>query len=75
MKLTVSNIDWFCPGASENMDTGLPEQVVIDDPILLPHLLEDVNGEAANLAEWLAQEYGCLVNGFTTDIEGVKNHD
>ena len=60
MKLTVSDIDWFTPGAPENMDTGLPEQVIVDDPILLPHLLEDINGEAQNLTEWLTQKYNCL---------------
>lgn len=75
MKLIVSDIGWFCPGMPKNMDAGLPKQVTVDDPILLPHLLEDIDGEATNLTEWLAQEYGCAVTGFTTDIKGVGGHD
>lgn len=68
MKLVISNIDWETDGA----DAGLPSQVVVDDPMLLPHLTEDMNDEAANIAEWLAQEYGYLVNGFTSELEGVE---
>lgn len=68
-KIVVSSIDWFAPGAPDGM---LPEQIVIEDQTLLPVLLEDIDSEAANLAEYLTQKYGCLVNGFVAEVEEVE---
>ena len=46
MKLTISNIDWATDGA----DVDLPSQVIVDDPMLLPHLIEDMDSDSANIA-------------------------
>lgn len=72
MKLIVSNIDWDTSGDDFAAPADLPVTVTIDDPMLLPHLMEDVEGSAENLAEWLTQEYGYCLKGFTTSFEGVK---
>lgn len=71
MKLILSDIVWFAPGAPKNMNTGLPEQLIIDDPILVTHLLENVDKDKTNIREWLATEYGCCVSTFSMNIEGV----
>lgn len=47
------------------------KKIVIDDQTLLSHLMEDVDGMAENLAEWLSSTYGFCVKDFTTDIEEV----
>lgn len=70
MKLIVSNIDWDTSGDDSSEPVNLPSTVTIDDPMLLPHLMENVEGEAENLAEWLTQEYGYCLRGFTTAFEG-----
>lgn len=72
MKLILSDIVWFIPGASKNMDTGLPEKLIIDDPILVTHLLENVDKENTNIRKWLATEYGCCVSAFSMNVEGVE---
>lgn len=62
-KILVSCIDWF------DGSDSLPSEIEIVDPD--PALLEDINGEAENLAEYLSSEYGYLVNGFAVDVEEV----
>lgn len=62
-KITVSNIDWY-----DGNDT-LPSKIEIVDPD--PALLEDIEGEAENLAEYLSDKYGYSVNGFAVDVEEV----
>lgn len=79
MKLTVSNIDWDYSGKEEGKECPFPSQIVIDsnDPDItsetISYLLEDINGEAENLAEYLTEYYECCVCGFTTDVEGDEN--
>lgn len=70
MKLIVSNIDWDTSGDDSLEPVDLPSTVTIDDPMLLPHLMENVDGEAENLAEWLTQKYGYCLRGFTTAFKG-----
>lgn len=70
MKLIVSNIDWDTSGDDLLEPVDLPSTVTIDDPMLLPHLMENVDGEAENLAEWLTQKYGYCLKGFTTAFKG-----
>lgn len=67
-RIVVSSIDWNKEGY-EGID-GLPAEIEIEYPS--PELLEDIDGEAANLAEYLTQKYGCLVNGFVVEVEGVE---
>lgn len=75
MKLTVSNIDWDYSGKEEGKECPFPSQIVIDsnDPDMtsktISYLLEDINGEAENLAEYLTKCYECCVCGFTASVE------
>lgn len=68
MKLIISNIDW---DKSENKEADLPTEVIVDDPMMVPHLLEGINEDAENVAEYLSNRYGYCVCGFTTCVEGV----
>lgn len=70
VKIVVSNIDWDHEG--RNNDGTLPDQVVIEDPS--PDLLEDINGDAANLAEYLTEKYECCICGFVPEVEGVEGN-
>ncbi len=68
MKIVISNIDWDYPGKEDGAECPFPSEVTIDSPMLIPHLLEDIDGEAANLAEYLTSEYGCCVCGFVPEV-------
>lgn len=66
-KIIVSNIDWYQEDDGSRAD--LPDTVEIGNPD--PSLFEDIDGEAENLAEYLSDAYGYLVNGFAVAVEGV----
>lgn len=74
MKIIVSNIDWDWDGKNdgEPCPEHLPTELVIDDPELVPKLLEDIDGYAENLAEYLSDTYEYCVCGFMTDVEGEE---
>lgn len=65
-KLTISNIEWD----KDDNDADLPVQLVIDNPTSF--LLEDINGEAENIANYLSDAFGYCVCGFTIDLEEVE---
>lgn len=67
MKLVVSNIDWDYPEKGEGKDCSLPTEITINNPSEL--LMEDIDGYAENLAEYLSNTYGYCVCGFTTNTE------
>lgn len=71
MKLVISNIDWDYPGKDDGTECPLPAEVVIDDPMLIPHLSVDIDGEASNIVEYLSDTYGYCVCGFVPTLEGV----
>lgn len=67
MKIVVSNIDWDYD--DDQHPENLPTTVTIDDPALIPHLAEDIDGEAENLAEYLSDKYGYCLRGFVTELK------
>ncbi len=75
IKLVISNIDWDYPGRNDGKECPdyLPKKLVIHDPS--PHLLEDIEGDSANLAEWLTEEYECCVCGLVPEIEEENEND
>ncbi len=68
MKLVISNIVW---DNDYPWDPKLPETVVIEDPE--PQLLEDMDSNMDNIAEYLAEEYGYCVFGFNAELEEDNN--
>lgn len=68
-KIMVSSIDWYRDDDEIERDKRLPTDVEIIDPN--PSLMEDIHGEAENLAEYLTAEYECLVNGFVVEVGEV----
>lgn len=72
MRIIVSLIDWDCD--DESCLKELPTQCVIEEPLsLVWELAEDINGDAANLAEYLTDKYGYCVRGLVAELEGVSN--
>lgn len=76
MKIIVSNIDWDYPGKPEGKPCPdhLPRQVVIDNPIRVAVLAENMKKESSTadylIAEYLTDEYECAVCGFVPELEG-----
>lgn len=71
MKIRVTNIDWDWDEDDGPRPEELPSEVIIDDPLLIPSLADDIEGNAENLAEWLTNEYGHCLRGFCASLEGV----
>lgn len=71
MKIRVTNIDWDWDEDDGPRPEELPSEVIIDDPLLIPSLADDIEGNAENLAEWLTNEYGYCLRGFYASLEGV----
>lgn len=65
-KILVANIDWDTDG----YEVDLPEEVVIKKPT--KEMLEDIKegGYAEDVCEYLSDEYGYCVVGFTAEIIG-----
>lgn len=73
MKIFVSNIDWDYPGKRNGTECPFPTKITIEVEPSSP-LLEDINGEAENLVEYLTDEYGCCICGFVPEVEGVEGN-
>ncbi len=71
MKIRVTNIDWDWDENDGPRPEELPSEVIIDDPMLIPSLAIDIEGDAENLAEWLTNKYGYCLRGFFACMEGV----
>ena len=63
-KIYVTNIKWDAPKS-----TKLPKSVEIDLTIYNADLLEDINGSADNLCDYLSDTYEYCIYGFATDVE------
>ena len=63
-RITVSSIKW-----DTDEPADLPEEVVIDINEDNTDLLEDIDGYADNLCDYLSDEYGYCIKGFCVDIE------
>ena len=66
-KLTISNIKW---DKDDDNEVDLPAQLTINNPS--SYLLEDIDGEAKNIADYLSDKFGYCVCGFTKDLEEVE---
>lgn len=75
MKIVVSNIDWDYPGKGNGTACPFPSSVVIDNVGPFSPLLDDIDGDAANIAEHLTAEYECCVCGFSAEVEEVDGDD
>lgn len=65
-KITVSSIEW---DATESETAALPQEVVVVIDEDNADLLEDINGYADNLCEYLSDEYGYCIKGCCVDVE------
>ena len=71
MVLVITDIKWDLEDedlTKEDIENlNLPENIRLENPD--EELLEDVDGYADNICDWLSDEYGFFVKGFHTDIE------
>ena len=66
-KILVTGINWDVD-EGDIKELGLPEEVMIDNPS--PEMIEDVEeeGYCDDVAEYLSDEYGWCVCGFTAEV-------
>lgn len=67
MKIVVTDIEWDC----HNKDVQLPTELVIDDPMVVPQLVEDLNEGAESLTNYLSDKYGYCIISLVPEFEGV----
>lgn len=70
MKIKITNIDWDIDEddltyAKEN----LPSQTEIEITSETKYLLEDIDGYADNLTEFLSDKYGYCLNHYDVEVE------
>lgn len=70
MKIKITNIDWDIDEddltyAKEN----LPSQTEIEITSETKYLLEDIDGYADNLTEFLSDKYGYCLNHYNVEVE------
>ena len=63
MTIVITEIQWDIDDDIDPSEEGLPESVIIDNPT--QEMLEDINGYANNIADYLSNTYGCCVFNFT----------
>lgn len=63
-KIIVTNIEWDAPKSA-----NLPEKVIIDICEENEYLLEDIDGYADELCDYLGDTYGYCVFGFNVEME------
>lgn len=61
-QIIVNNIKWDAPKSA-----GLPKKIVIDINESNEYLLEDIDGYADNLCDYLSDEYGYCIEGFKAE--------
>lgn len=67
-KIHVTNIDWDTDDADPS-ELGLPDEVTIDITDDNVCLLEEIDGYADNLLDYLSDTYGYCIKGFNADTE------
>ena len=60
--IIVSNIKWDAPRS-----TNLPQEVIIDINERTEYLLEDIDGYADNVCEYLSDAYEYCIKGFNVE--------
>lgn len=63
-QIVVTSIKWDAPKSA-----GLPKKVVIDINENNADLLEDIDGYADNLCDYLSDEYGYCIEGFCVEVK------
>ena len=66
-QIIVTNILWDAPATAK-----LPEEVTVDVTPDTQRLLEDIFGYADNLTDYLSNEYGYCIKGFTVHLVPVE---
>ncbi len=71
LKIHVSDIEWDTDGE----DVNLPEEIIISNPTM--EMLDDIDGYADAIADYLSDEYGFCVNNFNAEVvkPKIKNVD
>lgn len=67
-KLNVTNINWDTDGADPE-ELGLPKEVDIEINDDNDYLLEDLDGYAEPLLDYLSDSYGYCIFGFNVETE------
>lgn len=73
MKIVITNIDWDYEGKGNGAECPFPSELTLEVEPSSP-LLENIYGEAENLAEYLTDKYECCVCGFVPEVEGVEGN-
>lgn len=60
-QIIVTNIRWDAPKSAQ-----LPKKVIVNINSRNKHLLEDIDGYADELCDYLSDKYGYCVEGFNT---------
>lgn len=68
-KITVTSIQWDAPKSA-----SLPRRVVIEINMDNASLLEDINGYADNLSDYLSDTYGYCHEGFNVNVTGFLHN-
>lgn len=63
-QIIITNIKWDAPKSA-----GLPKKVVIDVNVGNEYLLEDIDGYADELCNYLSDEYEYCIKGFNVECE------
>lgn len=63
-RIVATNIKWDTPKSA-----GLPKRVVIDINKDNEYLLEDIEGYADELCDYLSDEYGYCIEGFNVEYK------
>lgn len=64
-QIIVTSIEWDAPKSAR-----LPKKVIIDVDEHNAHLLEDIDGYADELCDYLSDEYGYCIKGFCVETRG-----
>lgn len=67
MKIRVYDISWDTDGMEVD---DLPEEVIIDEPT--EEMIEDIDGYADEVADYLSDEYGWCVGNFCTELMEIE---
>lgn len=63
-QIIVGNIDWDAPKSAK-----LPKKVIIDITEENKYLLEDIDGYADEVCDYLSDEYGYCLNSFAVECK------
>lgn len=65
----ISNIEWDTDADDYEDDYGLPDTIHITVTPEISYLLDDIDGEAENLVNYLSDNFGWCIKGFSVEVE------